>query len=251
VNHTTQTIGWYAGQATNSQFNALHVNSDLAGGGTWYNTPSNAQYPIIQFGGASTGNTVDGYTANEYKNVVNGRSGAVVEVAGYSPRNVLTSFDYTGATLSSTGFTQCGNTVPDVAYLGGRFVLDVELSGTVFGAGAKVLAVECRIGTVPVVVPIGPDISITAGQWKARGRLLFDFVSGTTYRVVMSFGESFSSGTLGTNKVGTADLSAVNVNSTDEISFGLNIKTMPSGGVVIGDGAMEVLPRFGVYDSLV
>jgi hypothetical protein len=252
VDYNTQTTGWFIGQAINSKLESLHVNSGAApGGGVWYNTPSYAYYPIISLGTGSVGNQISGYTQNEYKNVVSGRTGAVAQVDTASPRQVLTSFDYTATTLSTAGFTQCGSSIPNVAYLGTKFVLDIELSGTAFGAGAKVLAVECRIGSSPAVVSIGPDISITAGQWKARGRLLFNFVSGTTYNVIMSFGESWSSSTPGTNKVGTADISTVTVSSTDAISFGLNSKTLSGSGVVIGDGTIEILPRFGIYDALV
>lgn len=251
VNHSTQTTGWYTGLAINSQFNELHVNSETAGGGIWYDTPAYAYYPIIQFSNTSVGNLISGYTQNEYQNVINGRSGAVVQVSGYSPRSVLTCFDYSGSTISSTGFTQCGKTVPKVSNLGTKFVIDVELSGTAFGAGSKDLAVECRIGASPVTISIGPDISITSGQWKAKGRILFSLVSGTTYNAILSFGESWSSSTAATNKAGTADLSAVSVNASDAISFGLNAKTLSASGVVIGDGSMELLPRFGIFDSLV
>jgi len=249
ADNTTQTTGWYIGLATNSVIESLHVNSGSAGGGVWYNTSAYAYYPIISFGTGSVGNKILGYTQNEYHNVVNGRSGAVLQVDTASMRQVLTSYSYTGATLSTTGFTQAGSTVPQVAYLGTKYVIDIELSGVAFGAGAKVLAVECRIGSA--VIAIGPDISITAGQWKAKGRVLLNFVSGTTYNAILSFGESWSSSTPSTNKVGTVDISTVSVNSTDAISFGLNAKTLAASGVTIGDGSMEVLPRFGIFDSLV
>lgn len=248
--HTTQTTGWFFGLSSTSNFHSLQVNSGTApGGGVWYNTPSYAYYPIIVFAANSTANKVSGYTQNEYQNVVNGRSGAVAQVDTASPRQVLTSYEYIGSTISTTGFTQCGKTVPKVQFLGARFVIDVELSGVAFGASAKTLAVECRIGAA--TVPIGPDISITAGQWKAKGRILFNLVSGTTYNAILSFGESWSSATVATNKIGTVDIAVVSVNATDAISFGLNAKTLSASGVTIGDGTMELLPRFGIYDSLV
>jgi hypothetical protein len=249
VDHTTQTTGWYTGLASNSAFDSLQVNSGTApGGGVWYNTAAYAYYPIIQFAAASISNRVSGYTNNEYKNVVNGRTGAAIQVDGTSPRQLLTSFDYTGASISTTGFTQCGSTVPGVQLLGRKFVLDIELSGAAYDPSAKVLAVECRIGSA--TISIGPDISITSGQWKARGRILFTLVSGTTYNAILSFGESWSSATVGTNKAGTVDLSPVSFSETDAISFGLNAKTLTAAGVTIGDGTMEVLSRFGIYDSL-
>ena len=246
--HTTQTLGWYIGLSNGSNFNELHVNSGTSGGGVWYNTAANNQYPIIQFAANSAGNQVSGYTQNEYKNVVNGRSGAVLQVDNVSPRAVLTSYDYTGTTISTTGFTQCGSTVPKVSFLGTKYVIDIELSGVAFGVDPKVLAVECRIGSA--TVRIGADISITAGQWKAQGRLLFNNTSGTTYDVILSFGESWSSNTVGTNKVGTVDITPVTVGAADVISFGLNAKTLPGAGVTIGDGTMELLPRFAIYDAL-
>lgn len=242
----TQIITWYFGQAYGCVFDSLHVTNVAAGGARPYNQSGYHYYPVLYFGGASGGNVILGYDQNEYRNAVLARTGngPVISVPGICDAQVLTRYRYLGSTISTTGFVTTGKNVPEVQNLGTNFVIDVDLSGKSFSASST-LAVEVRVGST--VIPIGPDISITTGAWSANGKILFNLVSGSTYQVVMSFGQSWSGTTVGVNSVGTADVPAVTVNATDAISFGLNVKSI-TGGVVIGDGKMTVT-SFGVYDT--
>lgn len=245
----TQTITWYFGQAYGCVFDSLHVTNVATGGTRPYNQSGYHYYPVLNFQSAtaeSQGNVIFGYNQNEYRNAVLARRGlgSVTAVPGVCDSQVLTRYTYTGTTLSSTGFVTTGKTVSAVQNLGTNFVIDVDLSGKSFSASST-LAVEVRVGST--VIPIGPDISITTGPWSANGKILFNLVSGSTYQVVMSFGQSWSGTTIGVNSVGTADVTAVTVNATDAISFGLNVKSI-TGGVVIGDGKMTVT-SFGIYDT--
>jgi hypothetical protein len=249
-NSTTQTVQWFNGFASNSTFHNCHVTDVNLSGAKPYDSEAYAYYPVIAFGGASINNTVSGYSRGEYKNAVEARSGAIISAVGVSEPKVLTVNDYTATGLVAVAFTQVGNTIPNVAYLGTNFILDVEMSGVAYTAGAKTIAVKVKIGGTSIT--IGAAMAAAVDVWSAKGRLYFRKVTGTTWNVVMGYSQSWvgATPTAGT-RIGTTDVGVTTVNDTDAISFGLDITAIAAGTVLITDATIKVIDRFGIYDTLV
>jgi hypothetical protein len=240
----TQTVSWYAGQSIGSTFDTLHVTG--AGGVKPYNSEAYAYYPVIKLTGASADNIVSGYNQGELYNAVSCRNG-VISAIGVADAPVVTRQKYDATSITTTGFVQAGSSVPAVKLLGNFFVLDIHHEGKAVSAGAKTLAVELRIGAT--TISLSGDLSVATDAWKAQARVVFSRISSTQYQVILSHGTAWVAATPYVVSAGTADSSAIYVNETDAITFGLNVKAI-AGTVVVGAGSMQAI-KFGIYDTLV